>query len=82
MHQQAGFKNVCFQYEPIAAAFAHEQKINSEKLACVIDIGGGTSDFTVIRLSPENRNKADRPKTFWQIQALELAEMILIKIYL
>lgn len=59
---KAGFKNVCFQYEPIAAAFAHEQKINSEKLACVIDIGGGTSDFTVIRLSPENRNKADRTK--------------------
>lgn len=60
--RKAGFKNVCFQYEPIAAAFAHEQKINSEKLACVIDIGGGTSDFTVIRLSPENRNKADRTK--------------------
>lgn len=59
---KAGFKNVCFQYEPIAAAFAHEQKINSEQLACVIDIGGGTSDFTVIRLSPENRNKADRTK--------------------
>lgn len=59
---KAGFKNVCFQYEPIAAAFAHEQKINSEKLACIIDIGGGTSDFTVIRLSPENRNKADRTK--------------------
>ena len=60
--RKAGFKNVCFQYEPIAAAFAHEQKINSEKLACVIDIGGGTSDFTIIRLSPENRNKADRTK--------------------
>ena len=59
---KAGFKNVCFQYEPIATAFAHEQKIKSEKLACVIDIGGGTSDFTVIRLSPENRNKADRTK--------------------
>lgn len=58
----AGFKNIRFQYEPIAAAFAHEQKINSEKLACVIDIGGGTSDFTVIRLSPENRNKVDRTK--------------------
>ena len=60
--RKAGFKNVRFQYEPIAAAFAHEQKIKSEKLACVIDIGGGTSDFTVIRLSPENRNKADRTK--------------------
>ena len=60
--KKAGFKNVCFQYEPIAAAFAHEQKISSEKLACVIDIGGGTSDFTVLRLSPENINKTDRTK--------------------
>lgn len=60
--KKAGFKNIRFQYEPIAAAFAHEQKINSEKLACVIDIGGGTSDFTIIRLSPENRNEADRTK--------------------
>ncbi len=56
----AGFKNVAFQYEPIAAAFAHEQKLTSEKLACVIDIGGGTSDFTVIRLSPMRKNSLDR----------------------
>src|SRR5690606_26933735 len=46
-----GFKHIVFQYEPIAAAFAHERKLASEKLALVVDIGGGTSDFTVIRLS-------------------------------
>ncbi len=56
----AGFKNVAFQYEPIAAAFAHEQNLKSEKLACVIDIGGGTSDFTVVRLSPTHKNSLDR----------------------
>lgn len=56
----AGFKNVAFQFEPIAAAFAHERLINSEKLAVVIDIGGGTSDFTVIRLSPARRDLLDR----------------------
>lgn len=55
-----GFKNVAFQYEPIAAAFAHERKIESEKLALIADIGGGTSDFTVIRLSPANKDKIDR----------------------
>lgn len=58
--REAGFKNIAFQYEPIAAAFAHEQKLNSEKLAFVVDIGGGTSDFTVIRLSPERKSKLDR----------------------
>ncbi len=56
----AGFKNVTFQYEPIAAAFAHEQKLKSEQLACVIDIGGGTSDFTIIRLGPNRKDKLDR----------------------
>lgn len=56
----AGFKNVAFQYEPIAAAFAHERLLRTEKLAVVIDIGGGTSDFTVIRLSPLRKNYLDR----------------------
>lgn len=56
----AGFKHVAFQYEPIAAAFAHEQNLTSEKLAFVVDIGGGTSDFTIIRLSPERKFKLDR----------------------
>lgn len=55
-----GFKNILFQYEPIAAAFAHENNLTQEMLACVIDIGGGTSDFTVIRLGPERRKMADR----------------------
>jgi hypothetical chaperone protein len=47
LHQialNAGFKNIAFQFEPIAAAFAHERLLKSEKLAAVIDIGGGTSD--------------------------------------
>jgi hypothetical chaperone protein len=58
--KSAGFKNIEFQYEPIAAAFTHERKLSSEKLALVVDIGGGTSDFTVIRLSPQGMNKVDR----------------------
>lgn len=58
--RSVGFKNISFQYEPIAAAFAHEHKLDSEKLACIIDIGGGTSDFTVIRLGPRLKNKLDR----------------------
>lgn len=55
-----GFKNVEFQFEPIAAAFAHEAKIKGEKLACVIDIGGGTSDFTIIKLGEKLSKKTNR----------------------
>lgn len=55
-----GFVNVEFQYEPIAAAFAHEAILDEEKLACVIDIGGGTSDFTIIRLGPKHISKSNR----------------------
>jgi hypothetical chaperone protein len=47
-----GFKEVSFQFEPIAAALSYEATLQTEKLALIIDMGGGTSDFTVIRLQP------------------------------
>lgn len=54
-----GFKEVSFQYEPIAAALAYEASIQKEQLAMIVDMGGGTSDFSIIRLRP-GRNKAQR----------------------
>ncbi len=56
----AGFKQVSFQFEPIAAALDYEQQVKSEELALIIDIGGGTADFTLIRLSPERLQQDDR----------------------
>jgi hypothetical chaperone protein len=58
--QSVGFRHVEFQFEPIAAAFAHEAMLKGEKLAIVVDLGGGTSDFTVIRLSNQYIGKTDR----------------------
>lgn len=58
--KSVGFKDVCFQYEPLAAAYAHEQRLEQEKLACVIDIGGGTSDFSIIRLGPIHQKQLER----------------------
>jgi hypothetical chaperone protein len=55
-----GFKNVEFLFEPIAAAFAHEAKVEGEKIALVIDLGGGTSDFTVIRIARDRIGRPDR----------------------
>lgn len=55
-----GFKDVSFQYEPLAAAFDYERGIQREELVLIVDIGGGTSDFSLVRLSPERREVADR----------------------
>jgi hypothetical chaperone protein len=56
----AGFAEVAFQFEPIAAALDYELGLTAEELVLVVDIGGGTSDFTVIRLSPTLALKAER----------------------
>jgi hypothetical chaperone protein len=56
----AGFREVEFQYEPIAAAFDHEQSVAREEKVLVADIGGGTSDFSLVRVGPERRAKVDR----------------------
>ena len=55
-----GFKHIAFQYEPIAAALDYEQSVDSEQLALIVDIGGGTSDFSVVRVSPEGARAQER----------------------
>ncbi|MFH6599110.1 Hsp70 family protein [Ectopseudomonas khazarica] len=55
-----GFKEVSFQYEPIAAAFDYESSLAREELVLIVDIGGGTSDFSLVRLAPERHQLAER----------------------
>lgn len=55
-----GLKDIAFQYEPIAAAFAYESQVTREELVLVVDIGGGTSDFALVRLAPERAGRPDR----------------------
>lgn len=50
--KSAGFRNVKFLAEPIAAAFDVKRSLTKEALILVCDLGGGTSDFTVARLRP------------------------------
>ncbi|MGK0283759.1 MAG: putative chaperone protein, partial [Patiriisocius sp.] len=57
---QAGFSHVEFQFEPIAAALNYESTLQAEELALVVDIGGGTADFTIIRLSPNRHQLTER----------------------
>ena len=55
-----GFREVAFQYEPIAAALEYERGIRREELVLIVDIGGGTSDFSIVRVSPQRARAAER----------------------
>ena len=56
----AGFRQVSFQLEPIAAALDHERRLEREQVVLVVDLGGGTSDFTAVRLGPQRMKLANR----------------------
>lgn len=56
----AGFTDIRFALEPIAAALDYERRLQAEAVVLVVDIGGGTSDFTVVRLGPQRMKRRDR----------------------
>jgi hypothetical chaperone protein len=58
--QAAGLKEIHFQYEPIAAAFDYESRLSGEALVLVADIGGGTSDFSLVRVGPDRMRRIER----------------------
>jgi hypothetical chaperone protein len=58
--RKCGFREVSFVYEPIAAAYRYEETASAEEIVLIADIGGGTSDFSVIRIGPERRARPDR----------------------
>ena len=58
--EAVGFDEVSFQLEPIAAALDYEQRLTKESTVLVVDLGGGTSDFTVVRLGPGRIQNVDR----------------------
>lgn len=58
--EYAGFEEIEFQFEPVAAAMAYERTLDRDKLVLITDFGGGTSDFTLIRLGPSKIGNQDR----------------------
>ena len=58
--RSAGLKDIHFQYEPIAAAFDYESRLREEALVLVADIGGGTSDFSLVRVGPDRMRRLER----------------------
>lgn len=58
--RQVGFQDISFQFEPIAASLDYERQVQGEELALIADIGGGTSDFSIVRISRDRGEHADR----------------------
>ncbi|MDO2078475.1 rod shape-determining protein, partial [Escherichia coli] len=50
--KRAGFKDVVFQYEPVAAGLDYEATLQEEKRVLVVDIGGGTTDCLFLLVGP------------------------------
>ncbi len=50
--KKAGFTEIEFVPEPIAAACEFRTTLKNEKIVFVADFGGGTSDFTVMKMKP------------------------------
>ena len=49
---QCGFTEIVFEYEPVAAAYSYEQTLDRDELILIGDFGGGTSDFSILRVGP------------------------------
>ncbi|MFZ0747406.1 MAG: Hsp70 family protein [Terracidiphilus sp.] len=58
----AGFENVDFEMEPVAAAYAYESTLDHDELILIGDFGGGTSDFSLLHVGPGVRRRGRTPQ--------------------
>jgi len=56
-YRLAGFETVQFEMEPVAAAHYYESTLEHDQLILIGDFGGGTSDFSLIRVGPTIRRR-------------------------
>lgn len=54
---EAGFKEVDFELEPVAAALDYEQSIDKPQNVLIFDFGGGTLDIAVMRLGDPRKRE-------------------------
>jgi len=69
----AGFEHVDFEMEPVAAACAYEATLDHDELILIGDFGGGTSDFSLLRVGPGIRNRGRTPEDLLGNSGLGLA---------
>jgi len=67
---KAGFVEVEFIHEPLAAAYHFEQNIKQPTKAMVVDLGGGTSDVTFCLLSEDKADNLDRDADIYSTKGI------------
>src|SRR5216683_118658 len=55
--RRAGWTDVVFEYEPVGAAYDYALRITRDEMVLIADFGGGTSDFSLLRLRPRSAAK-------------------------
>jgi hypothetical chaperone protein len=70
---EAGFEHVIFEYEPVAAAYHYESTLDHDELILIGDFGGGTSDFSLLRVGPGIRRQGNEPREVLGNEGLPLA---------
>ncbi len=69
----AGFEQVEYEFEPVAAACAYESTLDHQELILIGDFGGGTSDFSLLRVGPEVRRRGRTPQDLLGTSGVGLA---------
>lgn len=79
--KRAGFKAVQFQFEPVAAGLDYESTLNEDKTVLVVDIGGGTTDCSLIEMGRAGVTATNAKARCWRIPVVGLAVTISIFIW-
>jgi hypothetical chaperone protein len=69
----AGFENVRFELEPLGAACHYESTLDHDELILIGDFGGGTSDFSLLRVGPSFRGRSNKPQALLGNEGVGLA---------
>jgi hypothetical chaperone protein len=59
---KAGFESVELELEPVAAAYSYQSTLDHDELILIGDFGGGTSDFSLLRVGPGVRQRGSSPQ--------------------
>jgi hypothetical chaperone protein len=60
-YRMAGYEQVEFELEPVAAAHYYEAALDHDELILIGDFGGGTSDFSLLHVGPSIRKRGRSP---------------------
>jgi len=71
--RSAGFREVRFEYEPVGAAYHFESTLDRDALILIGDFGGGTSDFSLLRVGPAIAGRGRQPGDLLGNEGLGLA---------